>query len=283
MDDKEAMRRAVAEADAARAKRSSVKESSEDGSFPSRLFSTMRAFAEGAVSSLSSRFSVSRRVIFLGAGGLLLLFILFAVLAASSSQGSLPAQYAVSGSVLCAYEDADSPSGYSYDAYVEITNTGKSSFYVTDPSFVIADETGASVLSDNEISMFPSVIAPGEKGYLFVFGHTLSGIQDASRELLLYPSYSVSSTDAAMHSYPVEQAVFSDGALHGQVMNDTDTLASSLYAVGFCYNSDGYCIGISGVFLDDLPAHGTAEISIPMTMIRAWRTEPVTRCDIRVF
>lgn len=278
MDYETAMKKAVEEADAAKEAASKKKRVSSSSRIPS-LFD-LRDMVVVRFSSLWKQ--KQGRIIIIAAGGLLVLLILISIL---SSLFSVPAgssvSYTMSDAILCVYEDDDVKSGYAYDAYVEITNTGKSSIYAKDMSFMIQDEDGNRVMIDDAISVFPAIIAPGEKGYIFNrFGTELTGVYDPDMELYLVPSYSVEEADAALHEFPVDNVKVSEGDLGqkmtAQVTNDTQDEVKSMYVVGVCYNADGHCVGISGSFVENVEPHVSVNVSFdPMTMVRPWRNEQI--------
>lgn len=279
MDYETAMKKAVEEADAAKEAASKKKRVS---SSPSRIPSLFD-LRDMVVARFFSLWKQKQgRIIIIAAGGLLVLLILISIL---SSLFSAPAgssvSYTMSDAILCVYEDDDVKSGYAYDAYVEITNTGKSSIYAKDMSFMIQDEDGNRVMIDDAISVFPAIIAPGEKGYIFNrFGTELTGVYDPDMELYLVPSYSVEEADAAPHEFPVDNVKISEGDLGqkmtAQVTNDTQDEVKSMYVVGVCYNADGHCVGISGSFVENVEPHVSVNVSFdPMTMVRPWRNEQI--------
>lgn len=279
MDYETAMKKAVEEADAAKEAASKKKRVS---SSPSRIPSLFD-LRDMVVARFSSLWKQKQgRIIIIAAGGLLVLLILISIL---SSLFSAPAgssvSYTMSDAILCVYEDDDVKSGYAYDAYVEITNTGKSSIYAKDMSFMIQDEDGNRVMIDDAISVFPAIIAPGEKGYIFNrFGTELTGVYDPDMELYLVPSYSVEEADAAPHEFPVDNVKISEGDLGqkmtAQVTNDTQDEVKSMYVVGVCYNADGHCVGISWSFVENVEPHVSVNVSFdPMTMVRPWRNEQI--------
>lgn len=279
MDYETAMKKAVEEADAANEAASKKKRVS---SSPSRIPSLFD-LRDMVVARFFSLWKQKQgRIIIIAAGGLLVLLILISIL---SSLFSAPAgssvSYTMSDAILCVYEDDDVKSGYAYDAYVEITNTGKSSIYAKDMSFMIQDEDGNRVMIDDAISVFPAIIAPGEKGYIFNrFGTELTGVYDPDMELYLVPSYSVEEADAAPHEFPVDNVKISEGDLGqkmtAQVTNDTQDEVKSMYVVGVCYNADGHCVGISGSFVENVEPHVSVNVSFdPMTMVRPWRNEQI--------
>lgn len=146
---------------------------------------------------------------------------------------------------------------------------------------MIQDEDGNRVMIDDAISVFPAIIAPGEKGYIFNrFGTELTGVYDPDMELYLVPSYSVEEADAALHEFPVDNVKVSEGDLGqkmtAQVTNDTQDEVKSMYVVGVCYNADGHCVGISGSFVENVEPHVSVNVSFdPMTMVRPWRNEQI--------
>ena len=222
----------------------------------------------------------------------ILLLIVVSIFSSISNKAvSSPAQYEVSNSILNVYENKDVPSGYSYDAYVEITNTGSSNLYVKDMSFKLETENGERLLIDKNINVFPAIIAPGEKGYIYNrFGTELTGLWESyvndNKEIFLVPSFTVMRSDAMPHNYPVSELTVGRSSrgqtISAQVENDTAKSASSIYVVAVVYNEKGYCCGISGQFLRNVEPHVKVNVQFdPLNMVRAWRNETIT--DYMVF
>ena len=210
---------------------------------------------------------------------LLLLIIASAISNGASRVQDAPVQYKISDAILCVYE-ADTASGYAYDAYVEITNTGSSYIYPRDISFAIQDSETNRLMIDKQINFMPAVIAPGQKGYLFKFGTELTGVYSPELTFNLVPSFNVMRAEKAPHSYPVDHVTIGYG-MSGQKMvcqlsNDTAKFAESIYCVGLTYNDAGHCTGISGTFLLNVEPHVNVNVQFdPMMMIRPWRNQRV--------
>ena len=284
-DDKraEAMRKAIEESNAQQA---SEKKAASGGGSSDKLQQLKGQASKGAgvaVSKLKQLWGhkVGRIGLCAVAGVLVLLIAVSALSGITGKIEELPVVYEMTDAILCAYEDVSTGSGYAYDAYVEITNTGDSNIYAKDMSFMVQDEDGNRIMIDNDISAFPAIIAPGEKGYLFNhFGKELTGVYDPEMDLYLVPTYQILRAEATPHHYPVDNVQISQGAMGqkmtGAVTNDTAKEVSSMYVVGVCYNADGHCTGISGTFLQNVEPHVSVNVSFdPMTMIRAWRNEQV--------
>lgn len=62
---------------------------------------------------------------------------------------------------------ADSIGGNWVQVIVEIENTGGTDLYLSTSSYDLEDENGNLVSSSSMVSVYPDVIAPGEKGYMY--------------------------------------------------------------------------------------------------------------------
>ena len=287
-DDKraEAMKKAIAEADAANAAGSKKKEPSS-GSGKADILKQVQGHAGKGVGEAKKMVGKlwghkTGRIGIFAVLGVFALIVLVSIFSGISGHvENLPVSYEMSDAVLCAYEDPTKQFEYAYDAYVEITNTGESNIYAKDMSFMIQDGNGDRVMIDNSISAFPAVIEPGEKGYLFNrFGTELKNVYDPEMELFLVPTFSIMRAEAAPRKYAVENVKISQGpdgqVMTGSVVNDTGDEVQTMYVVGVCYNEDGRCIGISGQFLNNVEPHVSVNVTFdPMTMIAAWKNAKV--------
>ena len=131
---------------------------------------------------------------------IVLVIILVVISSATSGTGSVSASsYEVTDSVLCAYETDKTKSGFAYDAYVEVTNTGDNFIYLTDAMLLVQDENENRIVLDDAASVFPAVIAPGEKGYIYnTFGRDLENVKEPGEVVTLQPSFVVKSAQAAV-------------------------------------------------------------------------------------
>lgn len=288
-DDKraEAMKRAIAESDAQRG-------GGKDSGGSDKTAEMKRAVGKGAGAVKEKIGDLWNqklgKVALLSAVGVIALIIVVSVISGITGKvQEAPISYELSNSVICVYENPDVPSGYSYDAYVEVTNTGSSNIYVKDMSFLIGDDDGNRIMIDNNLNFFPAILRPGEKGYIFNrFGTELTGIYDKEMNLRLVPTFSIMRTDAEPHSYPVENVKVTDGPsgqkMTGQVTNDTSKTVQSIYVIGVTYDREGNCTGISGTFLKNIEPHVTVNVQFdPMTMVRAWRNSQVVNYAIKAY
>ena len=288
-DDKraEAMKRAIAESDAQRG-------GGKDSGGSDKTAEMKKAVGKGADAAKEKIGELWNtklgKVGLLAVVGVVALIILVSVISGVTGKvQDAPISYSLSNSIICVYENPDVPSGYSYDAYVEITNTGTSNIYAKDMSFLIGDDDGNRIMIDNNLSFFPAILRPNEKGYIFNrFGTELTGIYDKEMNLRLVPTFTIMRTDAEPHSYPVQNVTVSQGPngqkMVGQVTNDTSKTVQSMYVIGVTYDSQGHCTGISGTFLKNIEPHVTVNVQFdPMNMIRAWRNSQVVDYAIKAY
>lgn len=140
--------------------------------------------------------------------------------------------------------------GYSYDAIVEIENTGNSNIIVNSYSFDFEDANNSLVATD-DIFVFccPWIINPGEKGYLYSFGGTaLEGVTDVEG-IQLVPQFLVESTSESHHEYPVtDDSLRGDSntiTITGRITNDTNEDSEFQYVYVLLYDHDGNILDIS--------------------------------------
>ena len=286
-DDKraEAMRRAIADSDAQKSSSKPAK------SNPLKEKLQIPGGTEGIKDSISKFIGSKLGKITVGAvAGVILLLIVVSVFSGISKKTiSAPAQFEISDSIMNVYEDSSVPSGYAYDAFVELTNTGNSNMYVKDLSFKIEADDGTRIMIDNNINSFPAIVPPGEKCYIYNrFGTELTGVWDASRKLSLVPTFTVMRSDALPHNYPVTNLTIGRSAkgqtISATVENDTSKNVSSIYVVAVVYNEDGRCCGISGQFIRNVEPHVKVNVQFdPINMIRSWRNQTIVNYTVMAY
>lgn len=284
----EAMRKAIAESDAL-----AKKESKPSASGGADVGAAVKTQLTGAVSAGKSVFSriwsnkTGRIGVFAAAGIAALLLVVTIVSSIFGGAGQSPVQYEITDAVLCVYESSDVASGYAYDAYVEVMNTGSSDIYLTNASFMIQDERGDRTMIDTSLNVFPAVIGPGEKGYIFNrFGAQLTGVYDPEMSFFLVPSFSAMHSDVPMRSYEVSNVSLSENELGlemtGSVMNDTNASIPRAYVVGICYDANGRCIGLCNTFVENIEPHVSVGFRTdPVRLVRGWANQPVM--DYKVY
>lgn len=282
-DDKrlEAMHRAIEEADAGRSKVSSA----ESNGRSHRGSLKIGSFFGNLTVTKTGKFVIGGVALVLV--GILIAFIYSAVAVSPSSS---EASYQITNSVICGYQTPNAVSGYGYDAYIEILNTGSSPIYIKDPEFLVAAKAASDpsgkfkqIIDTKDITVFPAVIAPGEKGYMYNrFGEDLGDqFYDPNSELALAPSFTIMKANAMPQSYPVSEVYVerlqSGGQkLTAQVENNTDKNAGSIAVFAVVYNADGYVIGIGNQFLTDVAAHTSSRVNMEsLNMIYGFRNDQV--------
>lgn len=148
----------------------------------------------------------------------------------------------------------------SFNAIVEITNTGSKTLYLNAKSFDIENSEGSLVTTESMISSCPDLIKPGEIGYLYTsLGGSYPDGTDVNQELTLVPNLSIKTATAEPVDYEVSDTSISPGTfggpqILGRVTNTSDQDDKSLYIQAILYDSEGNVLAISGTNLTDFTA-----------------------------
>lgn len=138
---------------------------------------------------------------------------------------------------------------------VEITNNGTANLYLSSSSYDLEDASGNLVSSNKYVSVFPNVLAPGEKGYMYE-ETTLD--ESVEGELTVLPHLSIEEATVDLIRLPITDVELSEDTYNrvkmiGRVENTSDEVQSFVYVVAFLYNSEGECIGqLLTTLTDDL-------------------------------
>ena len=279
-DDKraEAMRRAIAESDAAKAKESKSKVKSISKGSVDIVGLAKKYFGIAKDKVLEMWQLKVGKIGIIAAGVVILLLIVSSAFSSGTvkEQGVKPS-YTISDQGLAVYADVDAPSGYAYDAFIEITNTGDKNLYIGDDiMFLVQDTSGSRICLDSNIVVCPAIIAPGSKGYMFnQFGTDCKdGTPTVGQKLQMQPKFVISKSDGDVHRYPVSDVNITDNGVFGksltcEVTNDTDNTVSAMRAVVVLYDANGHCIGISSSFLNNVAARSRVPLKFDKLSIMA--------------
>lgn len=143
------------------------------------------------------------------------------------------------------YDDANS---CHYQAIIEIKNTGSCNLYVGSAVLDIYDQNNLFVASETYISEDPSVIAPGEKAYIYSNGGNLDV---PLGDYHMVPTYDIRYTEKEAAYYPVANTSIrasSDGTIKvlGTLTNNSEKDISYLWVAVVLYNSAGKPIAVDG-------------------------------------
>lgn len=143
------------------------------------------------------------------------------------------------------YDDANS---CHYQAIIEIKNTGSCNLYVGSAVLDIYDQNNLFVASETFLSDDPSVIAPGEKAYIF---NTVGSLDIPVGDYHMVPTYDIQYTEKEAVYYPVSNtsiraSSYGTVTVLGTLTNNSDEDISSLWVVAVLYNSAGKPIGVCG-------------------------------------
>lgn len=229
------------------------------------------------------------------------------------TQQNVPLSFEITDSELSVYRNSSYGSGYAWDAYVEILNTGRDNIYLTDLAFRVETDTQEAICTvDEGLSVFPAVLKPGEHGYIYnAFGSEL--VYEANPDERLEKAYPhiadgtvslVLRSSAVAHlaaeepgnfvvdenSVVIEDGLNGNKAMECSIVNDSASRGSNLFAVFVTYvddddGDDGLkCSGITRFKLDALPPHATTKIRMdPLKFVHSMRSETVTSWKLYVY
>ena len=149
----------------------------------------------------------------------------------------------------------DSGFGSTYlQTIVEITNTGTVPLYLSSGSYDLETADGDLVTSQSMVSMYPSVLDVGEKGYMYDETIFDEGPVD---DLVVIPRIKAEKSKVDLVRYNVTDVKLSDDQFFGikalgRVENTTDADDDMPEVAIVLYNSDGEPVGILFTFLDEL-------------------------------
>ncbi len=142
-----------------------------------------------------------------------------------------------------------------YEAIVEVTNTGYDSIYLKNAVFDIEDGAGHLLATDDYISTVPSVIAPGETGYIYSDGDVIG--KDVPKNIKLVPTVTAVKATGTQNSYPVSDVStyandYGTIGVKGRITNNTDKEISYLYVRAVAFDAKGTALGIAGTSVTDI-------------------------------
>lgn len=150
-------------------------------------------------------------------------------------------------------------------AIVEIENTGNEALYLGDAEFLLTDVAGEVIGEAPYVDTFPSVVAPGEKGYFFYHGSGVIGNLEVDTTYTFVPELDVRKSNTEPVRHPVSNTRLegadsvSTFSFYGTVTNNTpETIESARCSVVF-YSAEGTPITISHNFVNGLESKGEKE------------------------
>ena len=150
---------------------------------------------------------------------------------------------------------------------VEITNTGDTNLYFDTGNYDLEDSAGKLLASQSYVTVFPNVIAPGEKAYMY----EASVLEDnpAEGEIKVLPRVEGKAATVELIRFELTDMELSTddyGYLQvlGRIENKTDRDFENVYVVGQLYDDQGRCIG---QMQDYLPETLTAGAKVGFKLI----------------
>lgn len=166
----------------------------------------------------------------------------------------------------CTYQNARTYSNVigttCVQSIVEITNTGSKNLYLNSGAYDLEDADGNLVAARTMVSEFPSVLAPGEKGYMYeamtLDDYSGDGeltilprpdVQEATVDLVRFAVSDISVSDET-------QGTYSGIKVTGHIENTTAEMAGGMiFIVAFFYDANGVPVGsASNILTEELAA-----------------------------
>ena len=129
---------------------------------------------------------------------------------------------------------------------IEITNTGNTNLFLSSGKIEIDDENGNLISVDDLVSVYPQIIAPGERAYYYN-ETTLDASADI--QLTLKPTIKAEKAKVPLIKYETSDFAISDDEYLGikalgRITNTTDEDESLPSIAVFLYNSDNSLLGL---------------------------------------
>ena len=130
---------------------------------------------------------------------------------------------------------------------VEFENTGTSDLYLSAGSYDIETADGSLAAAKTLVSEYPSVLKPGERGYMYE--ETTFEDLEVDSEYTLIPRINaeaakVDCIEFEITDFQLKNDTFSDLSAVGRVTNTSDEEQSWIYIIAVLKNSEGTPIGI---------------------------------------
>lgn len=146
---------------------------------------------------------------------------------------------------------------------IEITNTGDVPLYLSSGGYDLETADGALFDTESLVSVYPTVLEPGEKGY-YREETTLDEAPDGDLTVIPHPDVKAAKVETIR--FPVsDESIkpddFNGLKMQGRVTNDSDEDESLLTVAAILYDAGGRCIGVLNGY-SDVPAGETMGFSI---------------------
>lgn len=130
---------------------------------------------------------------------------------------------------------------------IEISNNGTENLYLKSGSYDIEDADGNLIATESLASIYPTVLAPGEKGYLYETTYLDNYTGDGNVTVL--PRFRIEEATIENTRYPVSDITISDDSygdikVMGRVENNTNETESSPKIVIVFYDENGTPLGL---------------------------------------
>lgn len=171
---------------------------------------------------------------------------------------------------------------------VEVTNTGNTDLYMSSGKFDIEDANGSLVASKSMVSVYPDLIAPGEKAY-YIESTTMDDL-DVSATYTIVPKVSAEKSKLDLIRYPVTDVTlkndtFSGIKAIGRIENNTDKEESMVYVVVILYDENDNVIGhLFDIITDDVaPGEKTGFEASSLSLPDDVTVEAVSRYEVYAY
>ena len=130
---------------------------------------------------------------------------------------------------------------------IEIKNNGDTNLYLSSGSYDLESyTTGDLVAAVGYAEVYPQVLAPGEKGYMYGV-HSLDSPTDD--KLIAVPHFDIEKAKVELVRFPVSEVSIKEDSygrikVIGRVKNTSNEKQGYINIVAFLYDNEGTCIGL---------------------------------------
>ncbi|WP_322199116.1 double zinc ribbon domain-containing protein [Acutalibacter intestini] len=157
-------------------------------------------------------------------------------------------------------------------ALVEVENTGNVNLRLGRGQFQFRSPQGEKITTYHGVSSFPSIIAPGEKGYFYCNMGALKDM-DENTPYVMTPQLTLEETSQDPHSYPVAGVekvsgdLFAPWHLDGWVKNDSQELLETLQVDCLIFDEESKPLAVCGAMLQEVKAGESARFAVSSVLL----------------
>lgn len=210
-----------------------------------------------------------------------MIFLLLAMILLLASAAGASGEMAFETRVL-AFEIRPNEGSPTYNAIVEVRNTGTTAIRLGYTAFSVKDAENRLVATEDSSAIYalPSVVYPGESGYYFTAGIELPASVDPSQTYhLVYDTDAIRPTAAhGIADYEVINVSFPDNDymnIIGEIVNGSDTGEVDVLCI--CRDEQGRIVTLGGTLEELKTSHNTY---FQIINYGAWGKDEIARYEV---